>query len=176
MPNWCFNIVTFTHDDPAMINRIESGFKREGDHGLFSEFFPLPEGHEQSGAWYNWCSANWGTKWDISESNGNYIEDRTENSIRLYFDSAWSPPIEFYQSMLELGFGISAYYFEPGIGFVGAWEDGCDECYDEFSHDIDGIVPAELVDMFNIHEWYENEEENQEADEQWNKDNITNKE
>jgi hypothetical protein len=62
------------------------------------------------------------------------------------------------------------------MGFVGSWEDGYDECYDGFSHDIDGIVPRHLVDMFNIHDWYEVEEENQEAEEQWNKNNITNKE
>jgi hypothetical protein len=176
MPNWCFNTVTFTHDDPVMINRIESGFKRSDDHGLFSEFLPVPEGYSESGAWYGWCNANWGTKWDVSEADCNYIEDRSENSIRLYFETAWSPPIEFYEKLLELGFSISAYYFEPGMGFVGSWKDGHDECYDGFSHDIDGIVPSHLVDMFNIHDWYEVEEDEETSDEQSNNDSVTNKE
>jgi hypothetical protein len=166
MPNWCENRVTFTHEDPAQIKKIETAFKSDG--GLFSGFFPVPEGYHEDGRWHGWCNANWGTKWDVNERDCCYIENDTTdpNKIQLYFETAWSPPIEFYQSMLELGFSISAYYFEPGMGFVGAWEDGCDECYDGFSHDIDGIVPAELVDMFNIHEWYDVEDEEQEADSQ----------
>lgn len=169
MPNWCFNIVTFAHDDPAMIKKVEESFKSE--KGLFSGFLPCPEGDDGI-SWYHWCNANWGTKWDVSESDGNYIEEQNETSIRLYFDTAWSPPIEFYEKMLELGFHVCAYYFEPGMVFTGAWEDGVDECYQDFSGDFDSI-PGELVDMFNIKDWYDIEEDDQEAQEQWNKDNIT---
>ena len=173
MPNWCFNIVTFTHDDPEQIKKIESSFKSE--KGLFSGFAPCPDDGDDFN-WYHWCNANWGTKWDVSESDGNFIQDTTEDSIQLYFDTAWSPPVEFYEKMVELGFHVCAYYFEPGMGFAGAWEDGVDEYYENFSDDIDNKVPSELVDMFGIKDWYDIEEENQEADDQWDKDNITNKE
>lgn len=170
MPNWNFNIVTFTHDDSAMIKKVEESFKSE--KGLFSGFVPCPDGGDDFN-WYHWCNANWGTKWDVSVSDGNYIEEQSENSIKLYFETAWSPPIEFYEKMVELGFHVCAYYFEPGMGFAGSWEDGCDECYDGFSDDIDNKVPAELVDMFGIKDWYDIEEENKEVEEQWNKDNIS---
>ena len=151
MPNWCFNIVTFTHEDPEQIKKIESSFKSE--KGLFSGFFPCPssDGTEQ----YHWCNANWGTKWDVSECDGNFIQDQSENRIQLYFDTAWSPPIGFYEGMLELGFHVCAYYFEPGMAFTGSWEDGDDECYEGFSDNIDEIVPSHLIDMFDIKDWFE---------------------
>jgi hypothetical protein len=172
MPNWCFNIVTFTHDDSAMIKKIEDSFKSEP--GLFSGFFPCPDDGDDWN-WYHWCNANWGTKWDVSEADGNYIQDQSENSIQLYFDTAWSPPIEFYEKMLQLGFHVCAYYFEPGMCFTGSWEDGDDECYESFADDIDKNVPSELVDMFGIKDWYEHEKDIEEAQEQWDKDNILDK-
>lgn len=180
MPNWCSNIVTFTHDDPEQIKKIESSFKSE--KGLFSGFVPCPDDGDDWN-WYHWCNANWGTKWDVSEANGNCIQSQGDNHICLYYETAWSPPIEFYEKMLELGFHVCAHYFEPGMCFTGTWEDGVDECYESFSGNIDEVVPSHLVDMFDIKDWYDVEDEdeeinkeNQEADEQWDKDNITNKE
>jgi hypothetical protein len=37
MPNWCENVVTFTHSDPAMLARITTAADK-----LFNEFFPCP--------------------------------------------------------------------------------------------------------------------------------------
>lgn len=155
MPNWCQNIVTFTHNDPEQIKKIEAGFK--SDVGIFSTFFPIPEGYIESGAWYKWCNTHWGTKWDIRESDCNYIADydSTDNFIRIFFDSAWSPPLEFYEGMVKLGFTVSAYYFEQGEGFVGSWTDGVDECFTNFSLDIDGIVPPHIIEAFDLHSWYD---------------------
>ena len=40
MPNWCYNTVELTHEDPKMIARAKSAFL---DKGLLNEFVPVPE-------------------------------------------------------------------------------------------------------------------------------------
>ena len=52
-----------------------------------------------------------------------------DGQISVGFVSAWSPPIQAYDSMMEQGFSIKAYYFEPGCDFCGRYEDGIDDCY-----------------------------------------------
>lgn len=139
MPNWCSNNVTFTHEDPVQIQRVAKAYN---ENRLFSEFMPLVEGADASNVW--------GTKWEV-ESVDEVEADG--NTVSLYFDSAWSPPIRFYESMTEMGFDVEAYYFEPGMSFCGVWtsEDG-----DEY-HDIRGDsawvrenIPEDIDEMFGI--------------------------
>lgn len=140
MPNWCENRVTVKHADPAMIQRAMHAFTNES---LLQEFYPCPEellhenlerygpGSEDSekmrksnlekyghSSWYDWRISNWGTKWDVGGSE-DCIDMIDSNTIKLIFDSAWSPPIEAYNKLGELGFEIVAYYNEPGMGFCG---------------------------------------------------------
>lgn len=193
MPNWCNNTVEITHADPAMIERVRKGFN-EGK--LLNEFLPVPEdlqitagflgkdtpeqaelerkeqanlekyGHKN---WYDWCVANWGTKWDVG-ADGYEAEDNGKGGLTLTFDSAWSPPTDAYATLVEqFGFSIRAYYYEPGMAFAGIWEDGNDEFYEYGGLNSDGIreeLPQELDEMFGISEsaaeWEaEQEEENE---------------
>ncbi len=165
MPNWCQNVVTFTHSDPAEIKRMEAAFAR-GE--MMQEFVPCPEELNNSvspapeeiaaaniekygfSSWYDWKVANWGTKWDVGDSDG--INTVDENSILVYFDSAWSPPTEFYEALHDKGWGISAYYYEPGMAYTGWWENGDDESF-EITGNSDWVVeniPEQLDDMFQI--------------------------
>jgi hypothetical protein len=182
MPNWCFNGVTLRHKDPAMIDRAQHS------EGLLMEFLPTPQAlrdtvsgsvsenkraeHEaqqarnleQYGAkdWYDWNIANWGTKWDVTLENVDRVDEYTLNAA---FDSAWSPPIEAYRRLEDMGFEIEAKFYEPGMAFVGTYdtENG------EFSIDISGFtsdtvreaIGEELDDYFGISEekaQYEDEE------------------
>lgn len=137
MPNWCENRVTVKHADPAMIQRAMHAFT---DESFLQEFFPCPEEllHENLelhgpnseemrksnmekygySSWYDWNISNWGTKWDIGGPE-DCIDMIDSNTIKLLFNSAWSPPIEAYNKLGELGFEIVAYYNEPGMGFCG---------------------------------------------------------
>ena len=54
----------------------------------------------------------------------------TPNELELRFDSAWSPPIEAYARLFELGFEVYATYFEPGMCFAGIWDNGNDDYCD----------------------------------------------
>lgn len=156
MPNLCCNVVTLRHADPVMIERAAKAFDR-GE--LLNEFMPLPENLKEDGSWYDWCIKNWGTKWDVGGDGRDPITD--PNQIELSFESAWSPPIEAYRAMEEMGFEVEAYYYEPGIAFTGCYMNGCEDTIDFSSMTADQIreeIPH-LDERFCISEWIEDSQE-----------------
>jgi len=152
MPNWCLNNATITHDDPTKLNELLDAYKR-GD--LMEHFLPTPkdENGELDKDWYDWRVNNWGTKWDVGGEDAFY-SDNPEGLV-LSFDSAWSPPVDFYQFLKdEHGFDIRASYWEPGLAFCGDWIDGMDDYYEGEWHDY----PQHLIDEYNMVEFYEEDE------------------
>ena len=129
MPNWTNNEVTLRHKDPAMIERAVKAYQ-EGK--FLNEFIPMPqELLEGTGdGWYGWAVSNWGTKWDVGGRN-EFIEQPDANTIELRFDSAWSPPIEAYNQLVEMGFEIEAFYNEFGMAFAGSYTGAGEEVYDD---------------------------------------------
>lgn len=196
MPNWCNNSVTLKHKDPAMIERAH---KALADGKFLQEFFPCPqdlidtvagfpgedkrEAHEAQvksnienhgyANWYDWNVANWGTKWDIGGDDG-LIQKLDANTLEASFDSAWAPPTQAYEKLIELGFYIKAYYDEPGMAFCGVWtgdeEDFQDDYYEysgETSETVANVIGYDLDQFWGISErmadW---EEENAEEDQE----------
>lgn len=192
MPNWCNNTVEIYHKDPAMLERVRKGFNK-GE--LLQEFLPVPEDlqitagflgdgeeqrlleqKEQSNIkkygyknWYDWCVANWGTKWDVG--GDGYEAQDIPGGLMLTFDSAWSPPCDAYARLMdEFGFEIRAMYYEPGMAFAGIWDNGADDFYEYGGMNSEQIaeeLPEELDEAFGISEsaaeWEaENEEEENE--------------
>jgi hypothetical protein len=88
------------------------------------------------------------------------------NTLTASFDSAWSPPIAAYEKLMDMGFTIKAYYYEPGMCFAGIWEDGNDDYFEYGGMNSEQVAeefPAELDEMFCISEsMAEWEEENSE--------------
>ena len=184
MPNWCMNSVTFTHPNPKEITRIKEAFLAQR---LFSEFVPCPDelkdtvspNRDEANAsalaekygytdWYSFAVNEWGTKWDTGGSDISALE---ENSITLFFDTAWSPPTTFYEKLLDMGWSVSAHYYEPGMNFVGKWEDGFDDYYDSIpstSEEIQEVIPAEIDECWDLSvradELAEEEEWNEDED------------
>ena len=188
MPNWCSNSITLKHKDPAMLDRVI-----KAQEGLLMEFVPTPqdlvdtvsgfvgedqrESHEAQmkhniekygyADWYQWNINNWGTKWDF----GLEIVERVDaNTVTATFDSAWAPPVNAYEKLCAMGFEIEAFYYEPGMGFVGKFtgneEDCDDDCYDYSGQTSDTVreyIGEELDDMFSISDdMAQYEEENDE--------------
>lgn len=188
MPNWCNNTLELAHEDPAMLERARVAFN-EGK--LCNEFVPVPESlhivagcvgdpDEQKkleedtarnrevhgyGNWYDYCVNEWGTKWDVG---GDGMTAEMENGqLVMSFDSAWSPPVAFYEKMLDLGFEVRAYYYEGGMNFAGVWDNGDDDFYEleGSSEAVREQIPEVLDEMFCISENMEMwEEENLEID------------
>lgn len=129
-------------------------------NGLFQAFIPMPENVED---WYSWRVKNWGTKWD-SNNFDLYCPIEGDNAT-ITFDTAWSPPIPFYNKLVELGFDVDATYTEEGMFFAGHYENGVDNCVKlQFNNGIewiDNIEDETLRDivMFEYEKWVENSEE-----------------
>ena len=192
MPNWCDNTVEIYHPDTAKLKALVEAFNK----GEFcNHIWPVPEdlkivagrvGDDDNedqkrlveqteanlekhgyGNWYDFCVGEWGTKWDVG-GDGMEVDPATvQNDVTLCFNSAWSPPTAIYEKMLDLGFSIRAYYYEPGMAYAGVWWDG-DDNYFEYgglnSEQIKEELPSELDECFGISEsvaeWEaENEEE-----------------
>ena len=117
MPNWCHNIASFHHNDTIMIQKLLHG----AEHGLLQEFIPHQKHHNP-----NWCVENWGTKWEAKDTT---INKKDTNTIELSFNTAWSPPINFYKTMINNGFEIKAVYKESGLMFIGQFINGDDEIF-----------------------------------------------
>lgn len=169
MPNWCENKMTLRHTDPAMLKRARDAWM---SGNFLNEFIPIPEdlkivagrvggdtdpeqvllvsqqatnkakhGYQD---WYSFCVNEWGTKWDIGCRDGNEPYDETDISFTVNYESAWSPPEAACFKLVKMGFEVTNYYYEPGMGFCGVFEDGDDACYNI------NEAPPDLKEMFGI--------------------------
>lgn len=186
MPNWCSNYVEVTHTDPAKITALAEAMQA----GKFlSHVIPVPEvlndpetttsygdPDKQAAAdavreaarkatgyqsWYDFCVARWGTKWEVDCEPVDVHPDSTV--VTASFDSAWSPPIGVYAELVEQGFGVRAFYHEPGMCFAGIWDNGVDDCYSDWgdSQGAKDMLPEELDEFFQISESIAEYEEEQ---------------
>jgi len=104
-------------------------------------------------SWYEWRLANWGTKWDVGHaSEHGEPPELKDNVLTVNFDSAWAPPVDAYETLHEMGFQITAYYWEPGLCFGGKWENGMDEHYPDISSENVDTIPQDLNEIMGISE------------------------
>lgn len=89
-------------------------------------------GHDD---WYSWSCAVWGTKWNAYDGR---IEERREGDIVTLicrFDTAWSPPQPWFETLLERldgnlseDFTVSGAAHDEGHGFYAEYSrDGIEE-------------------------------------------------
>jgi len=170
MPNWCMNKLTIKHEDMKMIHKFDKAYREDW---AIETFYPTPRdpsdptklmgegepfraGEDASNNWWHWRVQNWGTKWDIGCKDGYGMEPTiVDNELSVTFDSAWSPPLGFYERLVTLGFSVEASYFEPGMSFAGTWHNGEDDYYEGSWEDF----PEALHDEFSMHEYYDDMEE-----------------
>jgi hypothetical protein len=122
--------------------------------------------------WYDFCVAEWGTKWDCGEQGASDIHPDGK-MLHTAFDSAWSPPVNAYAKLEQLGFRVNAMFYESGMAFAGSYSDGnCDDFNLEgmSADDVENHYP-ELDEAFGISEsMREYEAENEEELTAWIKD------
>ena len=145
MPNWCNNSISI-QGSTETIKTLWEEANREGS-GLLNAMKPMPkelegttsptpddkvqpkvDGHDN---WYSWRVENWGTKWDIDPKEGLEFTDNGDGTAQIsgWFESAWAPPIEAYNTFVEDmdGCSLTADYHEPGMDFAGFYDNGDDE-------------------------------------------------
>jgi hypothetical protein len=184
MPNWCDNNLYISHPDKKMMEKALNAWNEKkflstlvpepdytkvkvkptfGSRGVA----PSPEFVDPETAWWDWRVQNWGTKWDIGwEDYQDKAELNEDNALFVNFQSAWSPPLDAYATLVEMGYSIRAYYFEGGCAFCGKWEDGIDEGYSLDFPDkgspvewIQEHIPKDIDDEMAISESYSDWEE-----------------
>jgi hypothetical protein len=165
MPNWCDNTLNISHANKTKVDELEAELSKKNDEDksvtcLFEHFRPNP-----SGEWeYEWSLNNWGTKWDANIIDWERLDDE---SVTIYFETAWGPPIELYKFLNEQEWNIEAFYNEPGMCFAGIYDNGSDECYeysDLSADEIEDELPHELNEMYGISD-YKREWESENEDE-----------
>jgi hypothetical protein len=118
MPNWCSNYLEI--EGPVEeLDAFISVACADPDKGLLTTFYPPRPDVDQ----YDWCVANWSTKWDI----GNPItplsaRERPEPTrLGMSFDSAWAPPEHAIQVISALcpKLRFRLCYEEGGCNFAG---------------------------------------------------------
>jgi hypothetical protein len=197
MPNYCSNVVEVSHPDRRKIVELRRAFRKgkmcdyiipvpqelvDTVAGSFSDESLQAELDAQTlrnvekygySNWYDFCVGNWSTKWDVGERGGDTKND--DNSLTLCFDSAWSPPMGILERMVDEGFNVVAYYYEPGMAFVGKFDNGVDECIEysgENSRTIRSVIGDELDDMFGISESMAEYEDDEEELTEWIKEGV----
>jgi hypothetical protein len=139
---------------------------------FFSEFVPVPKQLVETVAssqtdealtkaniekfgyasWYDFCVNEWGTKWD-TECHSVDIYEEHPDTLEAVFDTAWAPPVPFYEKLERMGFQVEAKYYEPGMGFAGMYSEGCDDYYElsgMSAEDVEQKIPEELDAEFGI--------------------------
>ena len=171
MPNWCHNNVSISHADPDKLRVLVEAVNAK----RFLDFaIPVPHDLAETVAgfqgncdeqtevnlkkhgakdWYDFCVSRWGTKWDVEAYDTVEFDPA---GITFGFDSAWAPPTGAYEALVEAGFSVTAFYYEPGEGIAGKWsgEDG-DQCWeigDMTSEQVQQELPEDLDEIMCISE------------------------
>lgn len=143
MPNWCSNVLIIQGEPDEVDKLLES--VNDGSTvfsldkvitmptALRGESAPERDENKAStnlklyGAkdWYDWSNMNWGTKWNvdakITEDSGNSVLLNSPRTVRIEFESAWSPPLPVYEVLAARwpNTNIYAAFDEPGADFAG---------------------------------------------------------
>lgn len=183
MPNWCANslkLTATTDEHRTLIARIvEAVEQSEGTNEsprIFNILKPMPEelrdtvagylGDTEEQAknqakcaacqvkygykdWYDWSLGEWGTKWDASD----VFAVKAKDTLFLNFDTAWSPPIELYKTLEQMGFKVQAGFVEQGVSYIGYYADGVDHTED-IPHEGD-IDEDDYSDPFELSEFFQ---------------------
>ena len=114
MPNWCENKLTVTAPTPALQAYLK-------EHGFsFARMCPVEETSDEF-LDVSRQHVAWGTKWDLSDTEGNLVVAELLGGGEAFFNTAWSPPVAALRS-LSLRFPDDDFrlvYYEPGMMFAG---------------------------------------------------------
>jgi hypothetical protein len=170
MPNWCYNKLYLESQKPIesiVLPYTKKDEKFSSLKFLFEEIVPIPkelhipatwtdnaddEYHEQYKAnvakygyrsWYDFCIANWGTKWNGID--GGFNEDMTV----FMFETAWSPPIPIIKKLAnEHNPDNEAFileYLEEGFYFCGKYSASKEGDHHEY-YNVLTDAPQQLLD------------------------------
>lgn len=162
MPNWCFNrltISTTSESGKKLAEAFRPKYEKDGEYFAqpFQDIMPCPQelidteaslGQEPNpkqlankkkygfSDWYGWRVANWGTKWDARVYE---FYDQNPDETSVVFDTAWSPPENFFRvfAMLNPDVYFRNEFDEEGMSYEGFCENTKEKGYVCESWDLD---------------------------------------
>ena len=154
MPNWCSNQATI-HGTKEQILELAGAYERGA---VIQNYLPVPEDVEDK---TEYRRNHWGTKWDFGKTEYTadeecdwQVDEEGYGLVHLRFDTAWSPPIGWYEALNVLDMTVEAYYYEPLMQFYGQWTNPVEGILDEyFSFDTKKEIP------YTIRMWFINDED-----------------
>ena len=199
MPNWCSNTLIVRGSNQAEITKMVDAFKEakfcdsiipcpadlditagrvgaDGSPEQVSLELREAENLKKYGVknWYDFHVNRWGTKWDVGSEYISVDDDGL--GFTASFDSAWSPPMGIAEELVARGLQVTLYYYESGMGYVGKYEDGCDDCYDYSgytSHNVRDLIGEDLDVHWGVSEsMAEWEAEEQDELQNWYEDGV----
>ena len=154
MPNWCSNKLVINAGSEAFVTHYTSLDENGQRYFDFEKVLPTPPQLLNGDRWLSWRIAHWGTKWNTSANT----TDANDEWREVFFDTAWSPPIEILRLISEERPSIQfeLHYFELGGYFAGNVQfDGEDflqteldpiqTAYEQFGWDFSDWNEEELV-------------------------------
>lgn len=161
------NIVKLQHSDTALLSKAVAGFNGSG---LLRALMPIPselvldiesdtvdslrESNRISFGYsdaYEFCIGEWGCTRDIDST---FLKSEVVGDTAvLEFDTVEIAPFAVYDRLVEFGFDVVAYYWEPSLGYCGIWDNGLDDFVDisHYSSDVvKNLIDPELDSMFGI--------------------------
>lgn len=156
MPNWCSNYIYLKGPK----EKIQELWGKIEEQNVFLEVLvPL-------GEWtFGNSVSSWGTKWDVDTEGLELDFDEEDELAEIYgwFDSAWSPPTEAYETFLTNNpdFSIEATFYESGLSFIGSWKN-----FEELTfEDVEELLREgcktpeflELIEEYGVELWEEEE-------------------
>ena len=152
MPNWCSNQATI-HGTKEQILELAGAYERGA---VIQNYLPVPESVEDK---TEYRRNHWGTKWDFGKTEYTadeecdwQVDEEGYGLVHLRFDTAWSPPIGWYEALNVLDMTVEAYYYEPLMQFYGQWSNPVEGILDEyFTFDNKKEIP------YTIRMWFINE-------------------
>ena len=127
MPNHCVSTL-YLRSEPKNLNKLlkqveitesEASEAHPASKFSFHQIIPMPVKEESN--WYEWCISNWGTKWDICDTDMTGSWENGE--VGITFWTAWSP---VHQVLLTLSqqnpkVDMTYTYYDEGGGFYGTY-------------------------------------------------------
>ncbi|EKX37445.1 hypothetical protein GUITHDRAFT_116408 [Guillardia theta CCMP2712] len=154
MPDMCFNSVMICAACSVTAQSFETflkGLDRKDRIGLFGHFLPCPA----SADWFLWTYEHWGTKWDVSDPTW----ERNDLSFHLKFETAWAPPIPFYEYLESADGGdwiVDAIFHSAAAEVVGRYACGSQKTWKYTFHDPNwrDRLPKKIVDEAGLDREY----------------------
>lgn len=127
MPNHCYNEIQFSGNEAMLSEFRERCLVKKDDEMVlsFEKIVPIPDDLPESTKeglpnWYAWRLNNWGTKWEIMESE---VLDDKPKIFKIYFITAWGPPEPIIKRIQEMFpyMAIIGEYWEEFDHFSGRY-------------------------------------------------------